>query len=266
MLLLAFLAFLVIYLVPRPSGERNRKPQAEPPTLYDNLRNQGSRQLGPKLVALFNEYAPLWTDILNNRDNQRRQAMVNGLYDNLKSLVWDHDGAVEHKECWKRLVKLRDNVHVWRDNVTAVLPPDATNLINELLDLGRDFPKEAEVSSRAAGASKPTPDGPTPSHLCGQELERIHQTYHPRWQKSRRKKDMLGAYRMLDSMKPLIQDFISNHQQSMPPNARWQRLLEVGTHLDTFLANEPADEEFWRGGDEIFAELLDAAQAFQLAH
>jgi hypothetical protein len=268
-MLLGFLAFLVIYLVPRPAiGPKPKAKAGESPTVYDTLRNHGSRDLGPKLLALYNEYAPMWTDILNTRDDRRRQAMVNALYDNLKSIVWDHDGGVEHKECWRRLGKLRDNVHVWRDHVTTILPPDASNLINELLDLANDFPREAQASSRAAGEFVPSPPPPipTPSHLCGQDLQRIHQTFYPRWQTAKRKKDMDGAYRMLDSMKPLIQDFITNHQRLVPPNARLERLVEFGKHFDGFIANDLADHEFWSGGDGLFAEMLDVAQAFQLAH
>jgi hypothetical protein len=158
-MVLAFLAFLVavlaIYFGPRTRARGEpTNTEEKPQTVYDKLRNQGSRELGSLLGEIWGEYGPRWVDILNTCNTAARQGLVNGLYDNLRTIVHDYDGRVEHKKCWKRLVKLRDNVQVWKHN-QQLLPPDVSKLLGELRELSLDFPMEAEAGSREAGDIQP---------------------------------------------------------------------------------------------------------------
>jgi hypothetical protein len=257
---------ILLQEVSAKKGKGDKPPRKENPEqqTYDRLRNEGSRQLSPKLRALYNEYAERWTEILNAMDNRGRQSMVNSLYDNLRAIVADHDGSVEQNgDCWRRLVQLRNNVHVWRNNVTQISPLEVNGLLNEILDLAKDFPLEADVNRRAAGQE--SPESPNANHTCGQDLERIYKIYEPKWRKAKEGGDMTEGHRQLRAIPPLLHDFIDDHGSKVPQNARWDSLIALYDAWNAYIEYAPNDN-LWRQGDLFFADMLDVAQSFQLAH
>jgi hypothetical protein len=229
------------------------------------------------LRSVYNEYAPQWGQILNARDTAGRQGLANGLYDNLRTIVHDHDGRVEHKECWNRLVKLRNDVQVWKHN-QQILPPEVSKLLDELRDLTIDFPNEADKSSREAGDTQPpvvaepprpqqpaASDGSTPIQVCGQDLSRICQTYTTSWETAKETHNLRNCAVVIDNMLAAVDASSAHHEAAASADPRFRKLVEFRAYCKNLSIGKTTDEQFIDTWEPVFFELMQIAHGFQLS-
>jgi hypothetical protein len=259
--------------------------KAKPPTetnltdedrrVLNELRNQGSIECGRELESIVDEFRYRWGKATTRPDGRDPGELLEELYLNLKKLWEKFGGRIErHGKCRNQLSDLRNDAEALKltHEIDERILSTVDKLIKRMEVLSKEFPIEAANSREARDAQlsrqtpEPPPGMPTPGQVCGHELRRIHETFFPKWVAFRKAANMHGAYRMVDTVTPLIRDFITNHNRLVPHNARWERLQEFGQHWTEFSADDPSDDDFWRRGDHLFAEMLEVAQAFQLAH
>lgn len=111
---------------------------------FIELRKKGSRELGPKLQAIYDDVNAHWWETVFSKDSAAFQRFANDLYVRLRDLVHDENPRVLLKACWKRLVRLRDKVQAWSGHSQNVSNDAAMKLLFELEQLAKDFPTEAD--------------------------------------------------------------------------------------------------------------------------
>jgi len=126
----------------------------------------------------------------------------------------------------------------------------------------------AEIVESDAFKDTLPPTQPTPSQLCGQNLQRIYTTYCAQWAEAKDRDSEGGACIILRTMHSLLVDFVRNHESLVPHDARWRQLVQLRDDWEQCLRELPITTKmaFWPRGTMLFNELGGLAHAFQLTY
>jgi hypothetical protein len=235
---------------------------ATPDNYFDDARKQGSRECGPQLQALHNEFSARWWDGVNRNDDQHIAHTLSGLYERLKHFVWDHDGKVIQEACWKRLVKLLKNVNTLAKNAENGNVPSehGSLLLEELNALAKAFPQEA------GDVPEPAAPSPTPMQLCGQNLQQIYQAYDHGWKEARQDNNVGKAWALIEAANTALSAVVAEYQLKITLDDRWVNFAVHRQKWISLLENENKinESDVMATGDVLFFEMMQIAHAMQL--